>query len=183
MLPLTYYFWNSYKKSGYVRWKLDRAEYDKQVSQQWKDSNVFVKKLVDNVLEDQEKTVKENITTLEIEVNNADKELKKIQASKSEEENNVTEIYINKKGLLDQETIRYACHDCETGIAKIAAKLLKKLQNWSIYTNFKDWSSRKPIRSPHTHSTRLCASIYWMVPHRRMVFPNRQNESSTTPPS
>ena len=57
MLPITYYFWNSYKKSWYVRGKLDRAEYDKRVSQWWKDSNVFVKKLVDSVLEDQAKTV------------------------------------------------------------------------------------------------------------------------------
>lgn len=106
MLPITYYFWNSYKKSGYVRWKLDRAEYDKQVTQQWKDSNVFVKKLVENVLEDQGKTVKETITTLEIEVNNADKELKRIQALKSDETDKTSEIFANREQILKQEEYR-----------------------------------------------------------------------------
>ena len=103
MLPITYYFWNSYKKSGYVRWKLDQLEYDKQVRQQWKDSNVFVKKLVDSVLEDQAKTVKDNITTLEIQYNNADKESKRIQSLKNEEENKISIIFANKKQILEQE--------------------------------------------------------------------------------
>lgn len=103
MLPITYYFRNSYKKSGYVRWKLDRNEYDKRVSKWWKDSNVFVKKLVDSVLEDQAKTVNDNITTLEIQYNNADKELKRIQSLKDEEENKTSVIFENKKQILEQE--------------------------------------------------------------------------------
>ena len=103
MLPITYYFWNSYKKSWYVRGKLDRAEYDKRVGQWWKDSNVFVKKLVDSVLEDQAKTVKDSITTLEIEYNKADKELNKVQSLKAEEERKTSEIFLNKKVILEQE--------------------------------------------------------------------------------
>lgn len=103
MLPITYYFRNGYKKSWYVRGKLDRHEYDKRVSQWWKDSNVFVKKLVDSVLEDQARTVKDNITTLEIQSNNTDKELKRIQSLKDEEENKTSIIFSNKKQILEQE--------------------------------------------------------------------------------
>ena len=103
MLPITYYFWNSYKKSWYVRGKLDRSEYDKRVSQWWKDSNVFVKKLVDSVLEDQAKTVKDAITTLEIESNKADKELSRVQSLKAEEERKTSEMFANKKIILEQE--------------------------------------------------------------------------------
>lgn len=103
MLPITYYFWSSYKKSGYVRGKLDRNEYDKRVNKWWKDSNIFVKKLVDSVLEDQAKTVNDNITTLEIQYNNADKELKRIQSLKDEEENKTSITFSNKKQILEQE--------------------------------------------------------------------------------
>ncbi len=107
MLPITYYFWNSYKKNGYSCGKLNRPLYDKRVNQWWKDwwkdSNLFVKKLVDSVLEDQAKTVKDNITTLEIQSNNIDKELKRIQSLKDEEENKTSIIFSNKKQILEQE--------------------------------------------------------------------------------
>ncbi len=106
MLPLSYYFRNNYKKSWYIRGKLDCTEYDKYINQQWKDGNVFVKKLVDSVLEDQEKTVKDNITKLEIETNNIDKELKKIQDKKSEEEDILYEVFENKKQILEKEKDR-----------------------------------------------------------------------------
>lgn len=101
MLPITYYFRNSYKKSWYVRWKLEKWTYEKQVVQEWKDSNVFVKKLVDSVLEDQEKRIRDSVTNYEIEMNNADKNLKKLIDQKNEEEANNAEKY-NRDNAIHQ---------------------------------------------------------------------------------
>lgn len=170
MLPITYYFWNSYKKSGYVRWKLDRSEYDKQVSQQWKDSNIFVKKLVENVLEDQEKTVKEAITTLEIEANNADKELKKIQALKTDDENKLSEIFAEKKRILEQDKSRveeeYANNSLlEVQQLKKAKEILWNLSEflWTYAEEVKKWVTMQSERllwqrkSALKHNTKLTA--------------------------
>lgn len=101
MLPISYYFWNSYKKSGYNRWKLDRDLYKKQI-EQGKDGNAVIKKLVENVLDTQEKTVKDHVTNLEIEVNKIDKEIKQLQEAKSEELNQASQTFERKKQNLMQ---------------------------------------------------------------------------------
>ena len=145
MLPLTYYFWNGYKKSGYVRWKLDRGEYDKRVKQ-WKDSNVFVKKLVDSVLEDQAIIVKDSITSLEIESNKADKELQKIQSLKTEEEGKTAEIFSNKKKILEQEKERVEEEFANNSLLEInqlkkAKEILWNLSEflWTYAEEVKNW--------------------------------------------
>ena len=146
MLPLTYYFWSGYKKSWYVRWKLDRAEYDKKVRVEWMDSNVFVRNLVDNILEDQKSTIRDAIDKLESEKELIGKELTKIKSSKWEEENRIKENFIKTRDLLEEEKSREEQNLIDNTILdpkqlKSAKEMFSKLleQLWTYSEQAQKW--------------------------------------------
>ena len=140
MLPFTYYFRNSYKKSWYARGKLSKMEYKQRV-QDGKDTNLFVSNLVDNVLEDQKKTVDTHIEKLEREKNILNNALNTINQNKNEQIDIIKNKLDDENKILKWEKDKIQKEFEETSLLdseKIATgrEILKKLLEFLwLYSN------------------------------------------------
>ena len=135
-----------------------------------KDSDLFLKKLVDSEMWEQAKIVKDRITNLEIESNNADKELKRIKSLEAEEKAKIVEKFKCKEKALNQEKLKIEQNLEEYSLLEskqlewakeTLGKLLdflwnsvKEINTWVVEQSEKLKSQRKTALK---HNTRLTA--------------------------
>lgn len=126
MLPLSYYFRNSYKKNWYARGKLSKTEY-----KQWvENTNVFVSNLVENVLESQKKTVDSAIWIFESQKNASKSALHEIMENKTKQINAIQE-----KMNQDNDILKTEQEKIKTNFEKESLIDSKKISYWKDLIN------------------------------------------------
>jgi len=153
-MNLWYYFWDNFKKTWFVQWKLVKSLYESQVVNGGKSPSSFIKEQTESVIETERGKTNAQIDILRQEIENSEENIQTIQNSRDLEKRKLKDDYSEKINALTNEKKRVeSCFATYTtwlvekakSTEELFSKLTEKL--WEYAEETKEYIGRQSTKA------------------------------------